>query len=135
MNRMISYGKLSKKEKKAYNAKRRVVWGFCPVTRKKKSAKVYNRKKARRWEEDVPLTALFLIAILSSYPAVCRVSLTICMNCFTRSGSTGASVLPPCLNQLPIIAPSAMASCSRQVSAVIPAPTNSGKSPSALRKR
>ena len=65
MNRMISYDKLSKKEKKAYDARKRVVWDFSPVTRKKENAKAYNRKKARRWEEDVPLTALFLMI----YPA------------------------------------------------------------------
>ncbi len=65
MKRMISYDKLSKKEKKAYNAKRRVVWGFSPVTRKKENAKAYNRKKARKEEDDAPFAALFLIL----YPA------------------------------------------------------------------
>ena len=61
MNRMIPYDKMSKKEKKAYDEKRRVVWGISPVTRKKGNAKVYSRKKARKWEDDIPLTALFLI--------------------------------------------------------------------------
>ncbi len=65
MNRMIPYDKMSKKEKKAYDEKRRVVWGFRPVTRKKENAKAYSRKKARQWEDDVPLTALFLVL----YPA------------------------------------------------------------------
>ena len=60
MTRMIPYGKMSKKEKKAYDEKRRVVWGFSPVTRRKENAKAYNRKRARKWEDDVPLTALFL---------------------------------------------------------------------------
>lgn len=61
MNRMIPYGKLSKKEKKAYDVRKRVVWDFSPVTRRKENAKAYSRKKARKWEDDVPLTALFLI--------------------------------------------------------------------------
>ena len=65
MTRMIPYGKMSKREKKAYNEKRRVVWGFSPVTRKKGNAKAYSRKKARKWEDGIPLTALFLIV----YPA------------------------------------------------------------------
>ena len=39
MNRMISYDKLSKKEKKAYDARKRVVWDFNPVTRRKENAK------------------------------------------------------------------------------------------------
>ena len=47
MTRMIPYGKMSKKEKKAYDEKRRVIWGFSPVTRKKENVKGYNRKKAR----------------------------------------------------------------------------------------
>ena len=44
---------------------RRVIWGFSPVTRKKEYVKGYNRKKARKWEDDIPLTALFLMI----YPA------------------------------------------------------------------
>ena len=65
MKRMIPYDKLSKKEKKAYNARKRVVWDFNPVTRKKESGKAYSRKKARKWEDNVPLAALFLMI----YPA------------------------------------------------------------------
>lgn len=65
MTRMIPYGKMSKKEKKAYDEKRQVIWGFSPVTRKKENVKGYNRKKARKWEDDIPLTALFLMI----YPA------------------------------------------------------------------
>lgn len=68
MKRMISYDKLSKKEKKAYDEKRRVVWGFSPVTRKKESGRAYSRKKARKWEEDVSFTALFLCPFFESIP-------------------------------------------------------------------
>jgi len=61
MARMIPYRKMSKKAKKAYDEKRRVVWGFSPVTRKKENGKAYSRKKAQKWEDDFPLAALFLI--------------------------------------------------------------------------
>ena len=68
MNKMISYDKLSKKEKKAYDAKRRVVWEFSPVTRKKESGKAYDRRKARKWEEDASFTALFVCPLLDVLP-------------------------------------------------------------------
>ena len=63
MERLIPYGKMSKKEKKAYNEKRRTVWQFSPVTRKKESAKAYSRvdsrrETRRRWEED-PVSPCF----------------------------------------------------------------------------
>ena len=61
MRRMVSYDKLSKKEKKAYDAQRRVMWQFSPVTRKKESAKTYSRKKTRKGEEDVSRSAPFLL--------------------------------------------------------------------------
>ena len=68
MNRMIPYGKMSKKQKKAYDEKRRVVWEFSPVTRKKESGKAYDRRKARKWEEDVSFTALFLCPFFDALP-------------------------------------------------------------------
>ena len=68
MERMIPYGKMSKKEKKAYNQKRRVVWAFSPVTRKKESGKAYNRRKARKWDEDISLAALFVCPLLNVLP-------------------------------------------------------------------
>lgn len=42
---MISYNKMSKKQKKELNSKKRTTWNFVPVTRVKPSGKVYNRKK------------------------------------------------------------------------------------------
>ncbi|MBQ6668989.1 MAG: hypothetical protein IJM72_02915 [Deltaproteobacteria bacterium] len=68
MNKMISYDKLPKKQKKAYDEKRRVVWQFSPVTRKKESGKAYDRKKARKWEEDIPFAALFVCPLLDVLP-------------------------------------------------------------------
>lgn len=64
MDRMIPYGKMSKKEKKAYDQKRRAVWRFSPVTRKKESAKVYSRKKRRGYGEDDPYLRFFAFLII-----------------------------------------------------------------------
>ena len=48
MTRFIPYEKLSKKEKRAYDAKQRGSWGdLSPVSRKVESKKVYNRAKAK----------------------------------------------------------------------------------------
>ena len=52
MERMIPYRKLSKKDRKAMDAKKRVTWGFSPVTRKKENGKAYNRKKAKQWGRE-----------------------------------------------------------------------------------
>lgn len=46
MEKYIPYEKLSKKEKRELNRKKRSSWGCVnPVTRKVESKKVYNRKK------------------------------------------------------------------------------------------
>ena len=63
MERVIPFDKMSKKEKKAYNKKRRVVWEFSPVTRKKESAKAYSRKKMRRCREDEPASPFFFFPV------------------------------------------------------------------------
>ena len=44
---MVSYNKMSKKQRKEINNQRRTEWNFSPVTRVKPSAKVYNRKKVK----------------------------------------------------------------------------------------
>ena len=60
MNRFIPYEKLSKKEKRRRDAKARGDFGSVrPDTRRKESAKIYNRKKARHdWRG--PAGALFV---------------------------------------------------------------------------
>lgn len=47
MKKIIPYEKLSKKEQRKQNRSKRTVWGFSPVTRRKESARLYNRKKTR----------------------------------------------------------------------------------------
>lgn len=43
--KFVSKEKKSKKMIAAENKQRRTTWDFCPITRVKPSAKVYNRKK------------------------------------------------------------------------------------------
>lgn len=53
MRKMISYQKLSKKERRKLDLAQRGTWGdINPVTRKAQNSKAYNRKKALRWERD-----------------------------------------------------------------------------------
>ena len=56
MTKFVSYVKLSKKEKKQLNAKKRRSWqGVSPVTRRTVNKKKYNRKKikARLKDDDL----------------------------------------------------------------------------------
>ena len=60
MDKFIPYEKLSKKQRKAIDAAKRQTWnGLNPVTRVKQSKKVYDRKKACKWDEDPRHAFLF----------------------------------------------------------------------------
>lgn len=48
MEKMISYNKMSKKQKREIDASRRTTWAISPVTRKPQNPKAYNRRKALR---------------------------------------------------------------------------------------
>jgi len=49
MKKYIPYEKLSKREKQAYNARRRHGWGaLSPVTRRPANPKAYNRNRERQ---------------------------------------------------------------------------------------
>ena len=53
MKKFVEYEKLSKKQKKEIDRKKRMGWGdVIPVTKTVESAKIYNRKKHQRrdWE-------------------------------------------------------------------------------------
>ena len=53
MKQFVGYEKLSKKQKREIDKKKRAAWGdVIQVTRKIESAKIYNRKKCRRWDSD-----------------------------------------------------------------------------------
>lgn len=59
MEKMIPYGKLSKKEQRKMNQAKRQTWGALnPVTRKPESSKAYNRRKAQSWKKDLSTSAL-----------------------------------------------------------------------------
>lgn len=63
MEKYIPYGKLSKKEKRKLDAKRRTTWGVLnPVTRKAPNSRAYQRSKARNWKRDChdPVPGFFL---------------------------------------------------------------------------
>ena len=59
MEKFIPYEKLSKKNKRELNAKRRQTWSISPVTRKPANPKAYNRQKARKRIDD-PDTVSFV---------------------------------------------------------------------------
>ena len=57
--------KRSKKQQKEFHSLQRKDWGgLSPVTRTVPNAKAYNRKKARRWENDhEPSSGLFYFLV------------------------------------------------------------------------
>ncbi len=70
MQKFIPFGKLSKKKQREQHKARRGSWrGLNPVTRKPESPKAYNRKKARKWEDDSPMTASFIHSRHCALPA------------------------------------------------------------------
>lgn len=53
MPKNIPYEKLTKRKRKALDAKKRGSWGaISPVTRKPPDPKAYNRNKARQWQRN-----------------------------------------------------------------------------------
>lgn len=61
MQKFVPFEKLSKKKQRELNKKQRGSWGgLTPVSRKVESAKIYDRKKARRWKDD-SMAVLFVV--------------------------------------------------------------------------
>ena len=53
MKKFVEYEKLSKKQKREIDKAKRASWGdVIPVSKRVESAKIYNRKKYRRWDSD-----------------------------------------------------------------------------------
>lgn len=53
MEKMIPYEKLSRKERRKIDLQRRGSWhGVNPVTRRKESARSYQRQKAQDWRNE-----------------------------------------------------------------------------------
>ena len=66
MEKFIPYEKLSKKKRRELAIARRESWGALnPVTRKPENPKAYNRKKARKWSDELPMTVPFDLNYLS----------------------------------------------------------------------
>ena len=65
MKKYIAYEKLSKKEKRRIDNRKRKTWGdLNPVTRKPTNSKVYNRKKNQYWKDELHSTDSFHYAVL-----------------------------------------------------------------------
>ena len=82
MTKFIPYEKLSKKQKRKIDQKRRGSWGnLNPVTRRSKSKKIYNRAKSKRSASNG--ADLFCVNTKLSYysavtvPATLRMLLTL----------------------------------------------------------
>lgn len=59
MEKFIPYEKFSKKEQRKQNTARRGTWGnLCPVTRKPKNSRAYDRRKAQDWKKEHSGSAL-----------------------------------------------------------------------------
>ena len=55
MEKFIPYEKLSKKEKRRLDNRRRTTWGgIKPVTRKPENSRAYNRKRTQNWKKSLP---------------------------------------------------------------------------------
>lgn len=61
MEKFVPYAKLSKKKQREIDRAKRGSWyGVNPVTRKEKNQKLYDRKKALKWERyDDPFQGFF----------------------------------------------------------------------------
>ena len=65
MKKFIAYEKLSKKEKRKFNSRKRKTWGnLNPVTRKPPNSKEYNRKKNQYWKDELRSTDFFMTCVL-----------------------------------------------------------------------
>lgn len=57
----VTYDKLSKKKQRERDLQKRGSWGYTnPVTRKINSAKLYDRKKAQRWQRVPDALGFFM---------------------------------------------------------------------------
>ena len=63
MNKFTPFEKLSKRDQRALNQKRRKSWGgLNPVTRKPPNPKAYDRNKTRGRNDDSPLSGFCAVA-------------------------------------------------------------------------
>ena len=68
MEKYIPYEKLSKKEKRKINNKRRRTWGgINPITRKPENSKAYSRKKNQYWKDELSSADSFFVALFTFF--------------------------------------------------------------------
>ena len=66
MNKFTPFEKLSKRNQRALNQKRRKDWGgINPVTRKPPDPKAYSRNKTRKWNDDSSVSGFALLMIIT----------------------------------------------------------------------
>lgn len=75
MKSFIPNEKLSKRERRARDAARRVTWDISPVTRRPENPRAYKREKTRKCIED---------ALCVSFPILIRNSVAGNENCFHK---------------------------------------------------
>lgn len=62
MKKFVPYEKMTKRQKKEFNKKKRGTWGAInPVTRKPENPKAYKRKKALNLKDE-PDSVLFILS-------------------------------------------------------------------------
>lgn len=71
MEKFVPYEKLSKKKRRALNAKRRELWPISPITRKPENPKAYNRKKAQRRDCDDSSSVPLFFSLICFRPCLC----------------------------------------------------------------
>ena len=73
MEKFIPYEKLSKKARRALDARKRGGWGgLNPVTRKPVSSRAYDRNKAKRWKYDDSSSSPFSFPRRPGHPSPVR---------------------------------------------------------------
>ena len=60
MEKFIPYEKLSKKQKKMRDLKKRGTWDISPVTRRPENPKAYKREKTQTWNDDSSSVSSFI---------------------------------------------------------------------------
>lgn len=73
MEKFIPYEKMSKKQKKEIDRKKRGSWfGVNPATRKSENPKAYKRQKNTKWSDDSFSCSFCFIELLSAHFAAVK---------------------------------------------------------------
>ena len=62
MKKQIPFKKLSRKQQRELNARKRITWGeLNPVTRRPENSRAYNRAKAQSWKKNTTEPFVFFM--------------------------------------------------------------------------